>query len=63
MESDQEDYPPDEAERRAGELARRLLTTPPKPQSEIKAKATAKRSASTARQGPAKSARKRACSK
>lgn len=31
MEQDQDDYPPEEAERRAREIAHRLLTTPWKP--------------------------------
>jgi hypothetical protein len=35
MEQDPDQYPSEEAERRAGELARRLLTTPPKPQSQL----------------------------
>lgn len=31
MNMEPDDYTPEEAERRAGELARRLLTTPPRP--------------------------------
>lgn len=54
MNQEPDDYTPEEAERRAGELARRLLTTPPKPQSEIKEKANRQPDASTARSVPAK---------
>jgi hypothetical protein len=43
MDLNPDEYPPEEAERRAGELARRLLTTPPKPQSEIKGKRKVRR--------------------
>jgi hypothetical protein len=54
MADDDSDYPPEEAERRAGELARRLLTTPPKPQSKIKGKTSRQPVASTGQSVPAK---------